>query len=125
MLSPYLVSSASPYPNKTLPDLLQMRAGEHPDRLVFRFLQDGDSDVVTITYGELDRRARAIGAWLESLNASEERALILYPPGLEYIASFLGCLYAGVTAVPAYPPRLNRPSPASNRWRQIRRRNLH
>jgi len=92
-------------------DLLQTRAEEHPDRLVFRFLQDSDSEIITISYGELDRRARAIGAWLESLNAHGERALILYPPGLDYIASFFGCLYAGVTAVPAYPPRLNRPVP--------------
>ena len=35
--------------------------------------------------------------------------MLLYPPGLDYIAAFYGCLYAGVTAVPAYPPRLNRP----------------
>ena len=37
------------------------------------------------------------------------RALLLYPPGLEFIAAFFGCLYAGVVAVPAYLPRLNRP----------------
>jgi amino acid adenylation domain-containing protein/thioester reductase-like protein len=59
----------------------------------------------------LDQRARAIGSWLESFGATGERALLLYPPGLDYIASFFGCLYAGVTAVPAYPPRLNRPVP--------------
>jgi amino acid adenylation domain-containing protein/thioester reductase-like protein len=88
-----------------------MRASENPDRLAYRFIQDRDSDIVTITYGELDRRARAIGAWLEGYGAGGERALLLYPPGLDYIASFIGCLYAGVTAVPAYPPRLNRPVP--------------
>jgi len=42
---------------------------------------------------------------------SGARALLLYPPGLEYIAAFFGCLYAGVIPVPAYPPRLNRPEP--------------
>jgi len=83
----------------------------HPDRLAYRFLSDGEAEVITITYAELDRRARAIGAWLESFGAGGERALLLYPPGLDYIASFMGCLYAGVTAVPAYPPRLNRPVP--------------
>lgn len=111
MHSSHLVRSSSQPPYKTLIDLLQTRAREHPDRLVFRFLRDSDSDIVTITYGELDRRARAIGAWLESLNAGRERALILYPPGLDYIASFFGCLYADVIAIPAYPPRLNRPVP--------------
>ena len=37
-----------------------------------------------------------------------ERALLLYPAGLDFIAAFFGCLYAGVVAVPAYPPRRNR-----------------
>jgi acyl-CoA synthetase (AMP-forming)/AMP-acid ligase II/acyl carrier protein len=37
-----------------------------------------------------------------------ERALLLYPPGLEFIAAFFGCLYAGVVAVPAYPPDFDR-----------------
>ncbi len=95
----------------TLLDLLQTRAGENPDRLAYRYIQDNDEDIVTITYGELDRQARAIGAWLESQHASGERALLLYPSGLDYIAAYFGCLYAGVTAVPAYPPRLNRPVP--------------
>jgi 8-amino-7-oxononanoate synthase len=56
----------------------------------------------------LDRQARAIGAWLQSLGLSGERALLLYPPGLEFISAFFGCLYAGVVAVPVYPPRRNR-----------------
>ncbi|HSK86832.1 MAG TPA: fatty acyl-AMP ligase, partial [Anaerolineales bacterium] len=96
---------------KTLLHLLRRRADEFPDRLAYRFIQDHDSEIVTLTYGELDRRARAIASWLESFEARGERALLLYPPGLDYIASFFGCLYAGVTAVPAYPPRLNRPVP--------------
>lgn len=95
----------------TLVDLLRLRAGQQPDDLAYRFIQDRDSDVVTTTYAELDRRARAIAAWLAGSGATGERALLLYPPGLDYIASFFGCLYAGVTAVPAYPPRLNRPAP--------------
>jgi acyl-CoA synthetase (AMP-forming)/AMP-acid ligase II len=59
----------------------------------------------------LDRQARSIGALLQGLVPPGERALLLYPPGLEYIAVFFGCLYAGVVAVSAYPPRLNRPDP--------------
>ncbi len=64
-----------------------------------------------LTYGELDARARSIGALLQEHGARGERALLLYPPGLEYIAAFFGCLYAGAVAVPAYPPRLNRSLP--------------
>ena len=52
--------------------------------------------------------ARAIGAWLQMHSLEGERALLLFPAGLEFIAGFLGCLYAGVVAVPAYPPRRNR-----------------
>lgn len=96
---------------KTLVDLLRTRVDEEPDHLMYRFLEDDGSDRVTLTFAELDRKARAIGAWLEDRNAGGERALLLYPPGLDYIAAFFGCLYAGVTAVPAYPPRLNRPVP--------------
>ncbi|MFL7868534.1 MAG: AMP-binding protein, partial [Anaerolineales bacterium] len=95
----------------TLVELLQWRAKQQPDKLVFRFLSDSESEIVSITFSELDRQARAIGAWLEDFGATGERALLLYPPSLDYIAAFFGCLYAGMTAVPAYPPRLNRPVP--------------
>src|SRR5690606_14436330 len=57
-----------------------------------------------LTYADLDRRARAIAARLQSMNLAGERALLLYPPGFDYIEAFFGCLYAGVIAVPAYPP---------------------
>jgi acyl-CoA synthetase (AMP-forming)/AMP-acid ligase II/acyl carrier protein len=95
----------------TLVDLLRFRALNMPDRIAYRFLEDGEQASITITYGELDQQARAIGARLQQMNAAGERALLLYPPGLDYIATFFGCLYAGVIAAPAYPPRLNRPSP--------------
>ena len=62
-----------------------------------------------LTRGELDRRARALAARLQARGLAGRRALLLYPPGLEFIAAFFGCLYAGVVAVPAYPPRPNRP----------------
>src|SRR5262249_44908330 len=68
-------------------------------------------DEASLTYAELDRRARAIASWLQEAGARGERALLLYQPGLDYIAAFFGCLYAGVTAVPAFPPRPNRPMP--------------
>jgi acyl carrier protein len=63
-----------------------------------------------VDYGELDQQARAVATRLQISGVADgERALLFYPPGLEYLAAFLGCLYAGVIAVPAYPPRLNRP----------------
>jgi amino acid adenylation domain-containing protein len=91
----------------TLAGLLQARVAEQPDREAYLFLGDGEIETERLTWGELDGRARAIAtALLESVKPGG-RALLLYPPGLEFVAAFFGCLYAGVVAVPAYPPRLN------------------
>jgi 8-amino-7-oxononanoate synthase/acyl carrier protein len=92
----------------TLVDLLRERAECQADDRAYTFLVDGESEEVHLTYGELDRQARAIGAWLESQDLKGQRALLLYPPGLDFIAAFFGCQYAEVVAVPAYPPRMNR-----------------
>jgi len=91
-----------------LVDLLRHRAEHQPNDCGFVYLRDGEEDEVRLTYEQLDRRARAIGATLQSMGLSGERALLLYPSGLEFVAAFFGCLYAGVIAVPAYPPRRNR-----------------
>jgi acyl-CoA synthetase (AMP-forming)/AMP-acid ligase II/acyl carrier protein len=79
-----------------------------PDRRAYTFLVDGETREVSLTYGELDRRARAIAASLRPMIEPGDRVLLLYPSGLDYIAAFFGCIYAGAVAVPAYPPRLNR-----------------
>jgi 8-amino-7-oxononanoate synthase len=92
----------------TLVDLLRQRAECQADDRAYTFLVDGESEEVHLTYSELDRQARAIGAWLESQDLNGQRTLLLYPPGLDFIATFFGCLYAEVVAVPAYPPRMNR-----------------
>ncbi len=89
----------------TLVDLARRRAGGLADRSAYTFLTDGDYEVCELTYGELDRQARVIAAWLQSLKALEQDGPFPYPPGLDYIAAFFGCLYAGVIAVPAYPPQ--------------------
>jgi amino acid adenylation domain-containing protein/non-ribosomal peptide synthase protein (TIGR01720 family) len=92
----------------TLVDLVQWRAQHQPDRVAYIFLSDGETEESRLTYGELDVRARAAGAWLQSLLRRGDRVLLLYPPGLEYLTALFGCLYAGMVAVPAYPPRPNR-----------------
>jgi acyl-CoA synthetase (AMP-forming)/AMP-acid ligase II len=95
----------------TMADLLRLRAQEHPGRPALTFLADGEKEDVRLTYGELDARARAIAAKLQGLAGKGDRALLLYPPGVEFVAAFFGCLYAGVAAVPLFPPRPNRPLP--------------
>jgi 8-amino-7-oxononanoate synthase len=91
-----------------LVELLQHRARTQPDDIAFTYLVDGENERIDLTYRQLDSHAKKIGAWLESHNMAGERALLLYPAGLEFIAAFFGCLYAGAIAVPVYPPRRNR-----------------
>lgn len=62
---------------------------------------------LALQYNSTKLTYRAIATQLQSMNASGCRALLLYPPRLDFIAAFFGCLYASVVAVPAYPPRPN------------------
>ncbi len=91
----------------TLVDLLRSRALNQPGQCAYIFQMDDEAEV-SMTYAELDRSARAIASQLQNEGVAGGRALLLYPPGLNYIAAFFGCLYAGVAAVPVYPPRPNR-----------------
>ncbi|WP_461947896.1 fatty acyl-AMP ligase, partial [Nostoc sp.] len=103
------MSLASTY----LIEILNYRAQYQPDKQAYIFLENGETESGSLTYGELDRQARAIAQALTCQFAARlqswqgERALLLYPSGLEFITAFFGCLYAGVVAVPVYPPRRN------------------
>jgi myxalamid-type polyketide synthase MxaB len=96
---------------KTLVELLRYRAQNQPDRQAYTFLKDGETEEISLTYAQLDRRVRTIAAKLQQISAAGERALLPYPQGIDYIVAFFGCLYAGVVAIPSYPPRRNRPDP--------------
>src|SRR5215210_5346799 len=86
----------------SLVEVLRSRM-EQRERRAFTFLVDGEEDELHLSYDELDRRARAVAAHLQALGLAGGRAVLLFPPGLDYVAAFLGCLYAGTVAVPAYP----------------------
>ncbi|MGE5400775.1 MAG: amino acid adenylation domain-containing protein, partial [Ignavibacteriales bacterium] len=90
--------------SSTFVDILTQHAARNGDNAIFTFITDSDNKRESITYAELDYQARKIASFLQSRNLKGKRALLLYPPGLQYIAGFFGCLYAGVIAVPAYPP---------------------
>ena len=92
----------------TIVDLLRQRAAYRPHDRAFTFLVDGENEELNNTYAELDQKARTIGAWLMDRGMYGKRVLLLYPSGLDFIAAFMGCLYGGAIAVPAYPPRKNR-----------------
>ncbi|MGD9636612.1 MAG: AMP-binding protein, partial [Pirellulales bacterium] len=98
----------------TMSDVLAQQAATDPSRAAYIFLDDRDG-AVEMSYGELDRRARVIAARLQLELKPGDRALLVYPPGLDFIAAFFGCLYAGVVAVPATYPKPRRPMPRLNR----------
>ncbi|MBW4558236.1 MAG: AMP-binding protein [Trichormus sp. ATA11-4-KO1] len=90
-----------------LVELLRYRAVNQSEKQAFSFLVNGQQET-DFTYQELDLKARAIAVALKNITTIGDRVLLIYPPGLEFIAAFFGCLYAGVIAAPAYPPRQNK-----------------
>src|SRR5690348_8282694 len=89
---------------QTLIELLHQRAAIAPHASSYTFLTDGETSEETLDYAGL----------LQERGARGEPVLLLFPPGLEYVAGFLGCVCAGAIAVPAYPPdpaRLGRTLP--------------
>jgi acyl-CoA synthetase (AMP-forming)/AMP-acid ligase II len=106
----------------TIVEILRWRALHQPGQRTdtsYTFLVDGETEGDYLGGAALDFQARSIGALLQSYRASGERALLLYPAGLEFIAAFFGCLYAGVIAVPLPPPNLAQPQRTVPRLRVI------
>ena len=95
-------------PNTNLVEQLRYWALAIPEKIAFRFLSRDEAEPIELTYAQLDRRAKAIAARLTAMGFAGQRALLLYPPGLDFTEAFFGCHYAGVIPVPAYPPRRNR-----------------
>jgi acyl-CoA synthetase (AMP-forming)/AMP-acid ligase II len=91
---------------ENLVELLNFRASHQANQVAYTFLNNEQTE--NLTYRELDQQAQTIAAQLILKASPGDRALLLYQPGLEYIAAFFGCLYAGIIAVPAYVPRPNR-----------------
>jgi acyl-CoA synthetase (AMP-forming)/AMP-acid ligase II len=88
--------------------VLRRHADERPRQPACVHLLDGEAEHANLTYSQLDRRARAIAARLQDMGLAGQSVLLVYPPGLDFISAFFGCLYAGCVAVPTYPPHRHR-----------------
>src|SRR5215813_10503781 len=99
---------------ETVVEIARWRAAHQAGRRAFTFLVNGETEGPTLTYGELDRHARAIAAILQRHASPGERAILVYPQSLDFITAFLGCLYAGIVAVPSYVPSLGKTSRGSS-----------
>jgi 8-amino-7-oxononanoate synthase len=103
-------SSGSTICTQGLPNLIHLlrwRVQEHREKTVYTYLKDGESQETRLTYCDLERRALAIAAYLQSQLSAGERVLLLYPQGTEFPTAFFGCLCAGMVAVPTYLPHSN------------------
>jgi len=94
---------------KSLNELVRSRAESRGGARACTFLQNGEDEAAQLSYADLERGSRVVAAALQEYASPGERVLLMYPPGLEFITGFLGCLYAGVVAVPAYAPNPARP----------------
>ena len=93
---------------ETLINVVQDHARNRGSATALTMLRDGTQIVDSISYAELHRRSQAVAAALQARNLQGNRAILLYPAGIEFVCAFLGCLYSGVIAVPAPPPEPSR-----------------
>ncbi len=105
-VSPFLGEQPPPLTN--LVAILRHWAKVRGDQPAFYFTDGEDGPDQCLTFAELDARARNLAGFLQKLGGAGQRVLLLYPPVLDFVVGFFGCLYAGATAVPAFPPRRNR-----------------
>jgi acyl-CoA synthetase (AMP-forming)/AMP-acid ligase II len=93
---------------RTLGATLDWRAENTPDRLAFTYSSDGERDADRVTYLELHRRAQAVAGRLLDVVPTGSHALLLFEPGLDFVAALVGCFQAGVVGVSATPPHPKR-----------------
>ena len=89
----------------SIPSALTHWASTRPEATAFRFVSPDMTVEDEIGYGELERRTRLAANGLRALAVPGDRVVLLLPPGADYLVAFLGCLRAGIVAVPLYPPR--------------------
>ena len=95
---------------KTLIELLRLRAERDAATCGYTFCAE-DGSRLTLPIVALEQRARAIAVELRRRSQPGDRALLVYPPGLDFISAFFGCVFAGVLPVPATYPKPRRPMP--------------
>ncbi|MBL8851185.1 MAG: fatty acyl-AMP ligase [Planctomycetaceae bacterium] len=90
-------------------EVVPRTADVRKEHFAFRYLIDGETDGPQLSYADVERRSRAVAAAIGDKAGVGDRALMLYGSGLEFVPAYFGCVRAGVIAVPAYPPRPERP----------------
>ena len=97
----------TPPPTTNIVDVLDYWAAERPEQVAFYF-SDGEGNDEQITYAQLQQASRSIAVALMQRGLTGKQALLMFPPGLDFVKAFFGCMCAGAVAVPAFTPRRNR-----------------
>lgn len=92
----------------TLLDVLTYWAKVQPERKAYTMLDSNGAEDSCITYGELYSQATEIARFLLANQLQFSNAVLIYPPGIEFIVAFWGCLYAGVSPAPIHTPKRKR-----------------
>ncbi len=87
-------------------DKLDSLGDQHPHRLLYSYIDLNGTQIGGYSYESFLHRTKVIAAHLRKEHgfASQDRLLLAYPPGLEMICAFFGCVRAGLIPVPVYPP---------------------
>ncbi|MCB9941402.1 MAG: AMP-binding protein [Planctomycetaceae bacterium] len=101
-------SAAATLKYTSLVDVLRRRFEDSGDKLAYQFLADGSKQDARLTYSELADRSHAVAMRLQAIADRGDRALLLYPPGPEFLLALFGCLQAGIIAIPLSPPDSSR-----------------
>ena len=89
---------------RTLPEILQTRAEAQPEDIGYVFLRNGERPAQDLTYGELYHSALDGAAILTEAGLPGGNAVLLFPPGLDFVKALFACQYAGVAGAPVKVP---------------------
>ncbi|MET3908007.1 acyl-CoA synthetase (AMP-forming)/AMP-acid ligase II [Bradyrhizobium sp. S3.3.6] len=92
---------------RSLVALLARRAAEQADDRAYVFVSDRATEEAVLTFRQLHETATALAARLSASARPGDRAILVFPPGIEFMVAFFGCLMAGIIAVPMMMPRRN------------------
>jgi acyl-CoA synthetase (AMP-forming)/AMP-acid ligase II len=98
------LTQASAGQHASLVHALEELSSTIPTDIAYTFLPEGEDEELNITFRELEMRSQAVAARLQRLAHAGDRAALVYESSLEYIVALVGCFYAGIVAVPVYPP---------------------
>lgn len=92
---------------KTFTEAIEYRFKTQPNDIAYEYFFDEEGSI-RITYGELEQKVKALASLMQKKSLFQKKVLLLYTPSLDFIIAFIACLFAGVVAVTAYPPEVNR-----------------